>query len=102
MFPLWPEGKGGPEPDIIGTAGEGRRCRQGRGRPHWRWYVAAFGVLALAGVITVASMSSSRRHAATPHPGGVTGSPPQPQPPAPGPVPTQAWVASLNIANWPM
>jgi hypothetical protein len=102
MFPLWPEGEGGPEPDIIGTAGEGRRCRQGRGRPHWRWYVVAVGVLALAGVITVASMSSSRRHAAALHPGGVTGSPARPQPPAPGPVPTRAWAASLNIANWPM
>ncbi|HEX3958516.1 MAG TPA: hypothetical protein VHZ03_18120 [Trebonia sp.] len=96
MFPLWPEGEDGPEPDIIGTAGEGR------GRPRWWWYVVAAGVLALAGVITVASMSSSQRHAAAPHPSGVAGSPAQPEPPAPGAVPTQAWAASLNIANWPM
>jgi hypothetical protein len=96
MFPLRPEDEGGPEPDIIGTAGEGRS------RPHWWWYVVALGVFALAGIITVASMSSSQRHAAAPHPNGVTGSPAQPEPPAPGVVPTQAWAASLNIANWPM
>ena len=96
MFPLRPEGEGGPEPDIIGTAGEGR------GRLHWWWYVVAVGVFALAGVITVASMSSSERHAALPHPSGVAGSLVRPEPPAPGAVPTQAWAASLNIANWPM
>jgi hypothetical protein len=101
MFPLWPEGEGGPEPDIIGTAGEGRSRRQGRGRPHW-WYVVAAGVFVLAGVITVASVSSSQRHAAAPHPSGVTGSPAQSGPPAPGAVPAQAWPDSLNIANWPM
>jgi hypothetical protein len=96
MFPLWPEGEGGPEPDIIGTAGEGRS------RPRWWWYVVAAGVLALAGVITVASMSSSRRHAAAPQPSGVTGSPARAGPPAPGAVPAQAWAASLSIANWPV
>jgi hypothetical protein len=101
MFPLWPEGEGGSEPDIIGTAGEGRSRRQGRGRPHW-WYVVAVGVFVLAGVITVASMSSSHRHAAAPHPHGVIGSPAPPGLPAPGAVPTQAWPDSLNIANWPM
>lgn len=77
MFPLRPEGEDGPEPEIIGTADEGRA------RLHLRWYVVAVGVFALAGVITVSSMSSSERH-------------------APGPLPTQAWAASLNIANWPM
>jgi hypothetical protein len=96
MFPLRPEGEGGPEPDIIGTAGEGRSSRHG-----W-WYVTAAGVFALAGVITVASMSSSQRRSAASHPSGVTGSPARPEPPAPGAVPTQAWAASLNIANWPM
>lgn len=101
MFPLWPEGEGGPEPDIIGTAGEGRSHRQRRGRPHW-WYIVAVGVFVLAGVITVASMSSSRRHAAAPHPNGVTGSLAKSEPPAPGAVPAQAWPASLSIANWPM
>jgi hypothetical protein len=104
MFPLR-EGEDGPEPDIIGTAGEAGAAGQGRGRRHWWWYVAAVGVFALAAVITVASVSSSRRHAAAPHPGNVTGSPAQPRPPAraaPAVVPTQAWVASLNIANWPM
>jgi hypothetical protein len=101
MFPLWPEGEGGPEPDIIGTAREGRSHRQGRGRPHWWGYVVAGGVLALAGIITVASISSSPRHAAA-HPRGVTGSPAQRGPAAPGTVPTQAWPASLSIANWPM
>ena len=102
MFPLGPGGEGGPEPDIIGTAGEGRSRWQDRGRPHWWWYVVAAGVFALAGVITVVSMPSSQRHAAAPHPSGVTGSPAQPQPPAPGAVPTQAWPTSLSIANWPM
>lgn len=102
MFPVRPEGEGGPEPDIIGTAGEGQGRRQGRGWPHWRWNVVAVGAFALAGVITVASVSSSQRQAGAPHPNGVAGSPAQPEPPAPGAVPTQAWAASLNIANWPM
>src|SRR5579859_7681055 len=101
MFPSWPEGEGGPEPDIIGTAGEGRGRRPGRGCPRW-WHVVAAGVLVLAGVITVASMSSSQRHAAAPHPSGVTGTPAQSGPPAPGAVPAQAWPGSLGIANWPM
>jgi hypothetical protein len=96
MFPLRPEGKDGPEPEIIGTADEGRT------RLHWRWYVVAVAVFALAGVIKMASLSSSERHGALPHPNGVTSSPVQLEPPAPGPLPTQAWVASLNIANWPM
>lgn len=100
MFPLRPEGEGGPEPDIIGTAGEGRSRRQGQGGPHRWWYVAAAGVLVVAGVITVASMSSSQRHAAAPHPSGVTVSPARP--PAPGAVPARAWPDSLDIANWPM
>lgn len=95
MFPLRPEG--GQEPDIIGTAGEGG------GRPPWRWYVVATCAFALAGGITVASMSSPQRHAATPHPSGVvTGIPAQPELPLPAAVPTQAWAASLSIANWPM
>jgi hypothetical protein len=97
MFPLRPGGEGGAEPDIIGTAGEGR------GRPRRRWYVVAVGVLALAGGITVVSTSFPQRHAAAPHPSGVTRSVAQPELPAPHVVvPTQAWVASLNIANWPM
>ena len=50
MFPLRPEGEGSPEPDIIGTAGEGRSRRQGQHRPHWWWYIAAVGVFVLAGV----------------------------------------------------
>jgi len=92
-------GEGGPEPDIIGTAGEAGVVGHGRGRPQWWWYVVAVGVFALAAVTTVASVSSSRRHAAAPHPSGVTGSLAQSAPRA---VPTQAWVAALNIANWPM
>jgi hypothetical protein len=96
MFPLRPDGKDGPEPEIIGTAGE-RRARL-----HWRWCVVAVGVFALAGVIKVASLSSSERHVVLPHPDGVTGSLAQLESPAPGPLPTQAWAASLNIANWPM
>lgn len=95
MFPLRPEGEGSPEPDIIGTAGEGGSRR------HW-WYVVAAGVFALAGVIMLVSVRSSHRHAAAPHPSGVAGSPARPGPPAPGAVPTQAWAASLGIANWPM
>jgi hypothetical protein len=96
MFPLRPEGEGGPEQDIIGTAGEGPSRRH-----LWRYVVAA-GAFALAGVITVASVLSSQRPAAAPHPSGVTGSPARPGSPVPGEVPTQAWAASLNIANWPM
>jgi hypothetical protein len=94
MFPVRPEGEGSPEPDIIGTAGEGGSRR------HW-WYVVAAGVFALAGVIMLVSVSS-QRHAAVPHPSGVAGSPARPGPSAPGAVPTQAWAASLGIANWPM
>ena len=101
MFPLRPEGEGGPEPDIIGTAGEAGAVGRGRGRRHW-WYVVAVGVVALAGVITVAFVSSSQRHAAAPHPSGVSGSLSQAGSPAPVAVPTQAWVAALDIANWPM
>jgi hypothetical protein len=101
MFP-WPEGEGGPEPDIIGTAGEDRGRRQGRGRPRWWWYVVAAGVLALTGVVMVASASSSRRHAAVRHPSGVAGGTARPGPLAPRAVPARAWAASLGIANWPM
>lgn len=95
MFPLRPEGEGSPEPDIIGTAGEGGSRR------HW-WHVVAAGVLALAGVIMLVSVWSSQRHAAAPHPSGVAGRPARPGPSAPGAVPTQAWAASLGIVNWPM
>lgn len=95
MFPLRPEGEGSPEPDIIGTAGEGGSRR------HW-WHVVAAGVFALAGVIMLVSVWSSQRHAAAPHPSGVAGSPARPGPSAPGAVPTQAWAASLGIVNWPM
>ncbi len=95
MFPLRPEGEGSPEPDIIGTAGEGGSRR------HW-WHVVAAGVFALAGVITLVSVWSSQRHAAAPHPSGVAGSPARPGPSVPGAVPTQAWAASLGIVNWPM
>ena len=95
MFPLRPEGERSPEPDIIGITGEGGSRR------HW-WYVVAAGVFALAGVIMLVSMWSSQRHAAAPHPSEVAGSPARPGPSAPGAVPTQAWAASLGIANWPM
>jgi len=95
VFPLRPEGEGSPEPDIIGTAGEGGSRR------HW-WYLVAGGVLALAGVIMLVSVWSSQRHAAAPHPSGVAGSLARPGPSAPGAVPTQAWAASLGIVNWPM
>src|SRR5215471_10215634 len=95
MFPLRPEGEGSPEPDIIGTAGEGGSRRR------W-WHVVAAGVFALAGVIMLVSVWSSQRHAAAPHPSGVAGSPARAGPSAPGAVPTQAWAASLGIVNWPM
>jgi len=96
MFPFRPEGEGGTEPDIIGTADEGR------GRRHLRWPIVTAGVFALGGVITVAVVSHPHRPAAAPHPSAVASSPARPAPSAPGPVPTQAWAASLNIANWPM
>lgn len=51
MFPLGPESS--PEPDVIGTAGADL------GRPRWRRYAVAGGVLALAGII--AATSSRRR-----------------------------------------
>ena len=94
MFPLRPEGEGSPEPDIIGTAGEG-------GAAGTWWYVVAAGVFALAGVITLVSVSlrsgmpQLRIPAESPQPA-------RPGPPAPGAVPTQAWAASLGIVNWPM
>jgi hypothetical protein len=94
MFPVGPEGS--PEPDIIGTADADRA------RPRWRRYAVAGGVLALAGIITAATISSPGRHTAAPRPSGVTASPSGPAPPAPVAVPSQAWAASLNIANWPM
>jgi hypothetical protein len=94
MFPLRPEDS--PEPDVIGTGGTDRA------RPRWRRYVEAGGVLALAGVIVATFISSSQQHTAAPRPGGVTASPSGPAPPVPGAVPPQAWVTSLNIANWPM
>jgi hypothetical protein len=109
MFPLGPEGS--PEPDIIGTAGADRA------RPRWWRYVVAGGVLALAGITAATFLSSPGRHAAAGQPGGVTASrawptPPVPggitasttgpAPPVPGAVPSQAWVTTLNIANWPM
>ena len=94
MFPFRPEDS--PEPDVIGTAGADRA------RPRWRRYVVAGGVLALAGVIAATSISSSQQHTAGRRPGGVTASPSVPAPPVPGAVPFQAWVASLNLANWPM
>jgi len=109
MFPLGPEGS--PEPDIIGTAGADQA------RPRRRRYVVAGGVLAVAGVIAATFLSSPGRHAAASRPGGVVASPALtapsvpggitagatgPAPPVPGAVPSQAWVTSLNIANWPM
>lgn len=108
MFPLGPEDS--PEPDIIGTAG----ADWPRPRPRWRRYVVAGGVLALAGAIAATSLSTLGRHTAARSPGGVTSSPARPvpaaspapaqhePPPVPDAVPSQAWAASLNIANWPM
>lgn len=90
MFPLRPEDS--PEPDVIGNAGADQA------RPRWRRLVMAGGMLALAGVVAAASLS--QQHAAARQPGGVTASPSGPA--GPGPVPSQAWVTSLNIANWPM
>jgi hypothetical protein len=92
MFPLRPEDS--PEPDVIGTAGADRA------RPRWRGYVVAGGVLALVGAIVATSISSSQQHTAARRPGGTTVSPSGPA--VPDPVPSQAWVTSLNIANWPM
>ena len=106
MFPLGPESS--PEPDVIGTAGADRA------RPRWRRYAVAGGVLALAGIIAATFLSSPGRHAAAsqaggvraspalPVPGGISASATGPEPPVPGAVPSQAWVTSLNIANWPM
>jgi|SRR5579859_4059172 len=95
MFPLGPEGS--PEPDIIGTADADRV------RPRWwRYAVAGGSVLALAGIIAGISLSPRGQHAAATRPAGVTVSPAVPAPPVPDAVPSQAWVSSLNIANWPM
>lgn len=106
MFPLGPESS--PEPDVIGTAGANQA------RPRWRRYAVAGGVLALAGIIAATFLSSPGRHAAAsqaggvraspalPEPGGISASATGPEPPVPGAVPSQAWVTSLNIANWPM
>jgi hypothetical protein len=94
MFPLGPER--GPEPDIIGTAGADRA------RPRWRRYAVAGGVLALAAIIAGTSIWPPGQHRAGHGPGGVTVSPAGPAPAVPDAVPSQAWVTSLNIANWPM
>lgn len=94
MFPLGSQGS--PEPDIIGTAGADRA------RPRWRRYVVAGGALVLAGITAATSIASAGRHAAARRPGGVSASPARPAPPVPGAVPSQAWVAALGIANWPM
>jgi hypothetical protein len=93
MFPLRPGDS--PEPDVIGTAGADRTS------PRWRRYIVTAGALALAGVIAATSISSWQ-HGAARRPGGVTVSPSALAPPVPAPVPSQAWVTSLNIANWPM
>jgi hypothetical protein len=94
MLPLRPDDS--PEPDVIGTASADRAP------PRWRRYVVAGGMLALAGVIAATSISSSQRHTAARRPGRVTASPSGPALPVPDAVPSQAWVTSLNIANWPM
>jgi hypothetical protein len=94
MFPLGSQGS--PEPDIIGTAGADRA------RPRWWRYVVAGGVLVLAGIIAATSIASPGRHTAARRPNGVSTSPAGPAPPVPGAVPSQAWVAALSIANWPM
>ena len=89
--------EGSPDPDVIGTAGADRA------RPHWRRYVLAGGVLALAGIIAATSISSApQRHTAARRPGGVIASPAGLAPRVPVAVPSQAWVTSLDIANWPM
>jgi hypothetical protein len=97
MFPMRPEDS--PEPDVIGTPGADGF------RPRWRRYVVAGGVLAVAAIITVASLSLPRQHSAAHRPGRVTASLPAPAPPAPSApdaMPSEAWVTSLGIANWPM
>jgi len=96
---LQPEGS--PEPDIIGTAGADVARRR------WRRYVMAGGVLALAAITTAAALSQPGQRSAARPPGGVTASPPEPAPAlllpsVPSAVPTQAWVTSLGIADWPM
>jgi hypothetical protein len=97
MFPIRPEDS--PEPDVIGTPGADGF------RPRWRRYVVAGGMLAVAAIITVASLSLPRQHSVTHRPGRVTASPPRPAPPAPpapDALPSEASVTSLGIANWPM
>jgi hypothetical protein len=111
MFPVGPERD--PEPDIIGTSAADR------GRPRWPQYIVAGGVLTvltLAGIIAATFISSPGHHTAALPPGGATatptepivirtevaGAPTAPAPPLPGASPIQAWVSSLNIANWPM
>lgn len=100
MFPLGPENSS-PEPDIIGTAGADR------GRPRWRRFMVAGGVLVLAGIIigaTVSSVLSVGRPSSTGR--QSVASRPSGEPVNPAPVPAAStpggWVASLNIANWPM
>lgn len=95
MFPLGPENS--PEPDIIGTAG------QNRVRPRWRRFMVAGGVLVLAGIIIGATVSSAGRHSAGRHSAASrpSGEPFNP-PPVPAALTPGGWVASLNIANWPM
>ncbi|MBV9446877.1 MAG: hypothetical protein JO345_13425 [Streptosporangiaceae bacterium] len=91
MFPFDPQNS--PEPDVIGTAGTGQ------GRRRWPRYLAAGGVLALTGIIAATAVSSHGHHAAAPR---APGSPSIPAPAVPVVMPSQAWVVSLDIANWPM
>lgn len=91
MFPFAPQDS--PEPDVIGTAGTGQ------GRERRRRYLAACGVLVLAGIIAATALSSQGHHAAAPRPAG---GPAIPAPAVPVVMPSQAWVFSLDIANWPM
>jgi hypothetical protein len=98
MFPFGADSD--PEPDVIGAAGKEPGTRGPRGE-RWRRYLMVGGVLAVAGIVTAATLSSQGKRAAVAQPTNT----PSLAVPAPSGgigVPSQAWLESLNLANWPM
>jgi hypothetical protein len=98
MFPFGADSD--PEPDVIGAAGQ-EPGSKGPGGGRWRRYLMAGGVLALAGIVAATALSSQGKHAAIPQPRNTPGRA-NPAPSGANDVPSQAWVESLNLTNWPM
>jgi hypothetical protein len=98
MFPFGADSD--PEPDVIGAAGKAPGS-EGPGGERWRRYLMAGGVLALAGIVAATALSSQGKRATVAQPRNKP-SPAVPAPSGGSVVPSQAWLDSLNLANWPM